>query len=131
MTGEVLSKYDSLSTGNYTNEDLINQLQNVESQIDDIMQTVTKLINSEKEESIKMQYANAERVIVEALRCYTNFASMTEPVDIAYWKKEFFRWGGMVRESTTFLLDGILGRGIIGSDILKTLADIVNSEYSV
>ena len=121
---------DGLSIYNYvrnpSNHDLKDELLYVQQQIEEIKQSVTALINQVKEESIRTQYVSAERVIVEANRCYINFLNMSEPLDVLYWKREFLKWGGLVRESTSFLLDGVLGYGMLGSDILQTFADNAN-----
>ena len=113
-----------------TNKDIMNELISVQLQVEAITEQVTKMLHDVEEESIKMQYVNAERIIVEALRCYNNFLNMTEPDDIYYWRREFLKWGGMVRESTTYLLDGVLGRGMISSDILKTIVNIVGNSVN-
>lgn len=48
---------------------------------------------------------------------------MTDPAAQLYWRKEFFKWGSFVRESVSFLMDGMLGRGLvtIASDILQSI----------
>lgn len=108
-------------------QELEEELFVIQEQLDDIKRSVTELINQVKEESIRTQYVSAERVIVESLRCENNYNNMTDAQDVAYWRREFLKWGSMLRESVNFLLDGILGKGMIGSDILKTIAEIVNS----
>lgn len=110
-----------------TNQDLADELLEVQLQLEDIKRSITELINQVEEESIRTQYVSSERVIVESLRCENNYGNMTEAQDADYWRREFLKWGSMLRESVTFLMDGMLGKGMIGSDILDTIAKIVNS----
>ncbi len=110
-----------------SNQDLADELLHVQVQLEDIKRSITELINQVEEESIRTQYVNSERVIVESLSCENIYGNMTEAQDVDYWRREFLKWGSMLRESVSFLLDGILGKGMIGSDILETIVKIVNS----
>lgn len=140
MTGTGIGIYDYCTTP--SNKQLKDELLDVQKQLNEIQGSVSELINAVKEESIRTQYNTAGRAIVESLRCHNNYLNMTyeqaggvlyprDEQGAAYWRKEFLKWGGSVRESVSFLLDGILGHGLIGSDILQAIADIVNKNVCV
>ena len=119
IVGDVFGIYDYFSTPG--NAELQEQLNHVQEQLDVIESLITELVATVEEESIKTQYVSSQRVIMESLRCYNNYENMTNPMDAAYWYKEFLKWGSFVRESVNFLMDGMLGTGFIASDILNSI----------
>ena len=119
IIGSVIGIYDYFSTPG--NAELQEQLNHVQEQLDVIESLITELVATVEEESIKTQYVSSQRVIMESLRCYNNYENMTNPMDAAYWYKEFLKWGSFVRESVNFLMDGMLGTGFIASDILNSI----------
>lgn len=90
------------------------QMEAIESKNDQIISLII-------DTAIRDEYITTERVIMESLRCYNAYLNMTEPEDVAYWKGEFIKWGGLLRESVSFLFDGMVGRGIIAGDILQAI----------
>ena len=91
-------------------------LTQIEGQISDLFEAVNTM-------ALQTQYAMAQRVISEAVRCYISYDNMTEPESKAYWLREFRKYGGLVRESTNFVMDGMLGNGMIAADILQIIKD--------
>ena len=119
IIGSVIGIYDYFSTPG--NAELQEQLNHVQEQLDVIESVIEEIVVTVEEESIKTQYVTSQRVIMESLRCYNNYENMTNPMDAAYWYKEFLKWGSFVRESVNFLMDGMLGTGFIASDILNSI----------
>lgn len=119
----VMGVYDSItnpSTGDL--QDQINDgFHRVEQQLSAIQQSIDQVINVVIDQGIRGQYVTTERVITESLRCYNAYSSMTDEQDAAYWRGEFLRWGAYLRESVSFLLDGMLGRGIIAGDVFLSI----------
>lgn len=103
--------------------EIAQQLISIDEQLSDSRSSVSKLIAAVQEESVRLQFANAERIIVESLRCLNAYNNMTDPAAKLYWRKEFLKWGSFIRESVSFLMDGMLGRGLvtISSDILQSI----------
>ena len=121
--------YDRLNGPN--SNELMAEMQHIEQQLDEIKDSLTAVTNAVKDSSLKSQYVSSQRIITESLRIAIYYLNMTEDLDlnttqadIDVWHMEFMKWGSMVRESVSFLMDGLLGRGIIGSDIIKTLVEI-------
>ena len=96
-------------------------MEQANEQFSTIQTKIGEFISLLTDESIRDQYASTERVIVESLHCFNAYTNMTEPEDVAYWKAEFLKWGSSLRESVSFLFDGICGRSIIASDILQAI----------
>ena len=117
--GNVLGIYDVF--GRKSNQELMDGLKEIERQLDEINNTIEELMSAVDESSIQTQYISAQRVIMESIRCFNNYANMTEPENKAYWFREFNKYGSLVRESTSFIMDGMLGNGFIATDIIKTL----------
>jgi hypothetical protein len=93
-----------------------------------------EIIYEVEAESIRTQYVSAERQIndvVNSIDIYYEMMNKTQPIDAFATGalSTFIKWGGMVRESVSFLFDGVLGYGIIGSDILQTIANNVNHNH--
>ena len=109
LTSSGLALYDHFGTE--SNEALMEELEVIEQQLEEIQNIIDDLMSTVKEESVKMQYVNAQRIIMEGLRCYNTYANMTNPVDQLYWSKEFLKWGSFLRESVNFMMDGMLGTG--------------------
>ena len=122
LTSSGLALYDHFGTE--SNEALMEELEVIEQQLEEIQNIIDDLMSTVKEESVKMQYVNAQRIIMEGLRCYNTYANMTNPVDQLYWSKEFLKWGSFLRESVNFMMDGMLGTGFIASDILQTIEEV-------
>lgn len=117
------SWYDSL--GGLSGEDfLFLQLHNIQLELKNINQKISEVILEVNDMAIKTQYVSAQRVILEAIRCFENYAKMTKKEDKAYWLREFKKYGNLVRESISFLMDGMLGNGFIASDILQTICSM-------
>ena len=129
IIGSVIGIYDYFSTPG--NAELQEQLNHVQEQLDVIESVIEEIVVTVEEESIKTQYVTSQRVIMESLRCYNNYENMTNPMDAAYWYKEFLKWGSFVRESVNFLMDGMLGTGFIASDILNSMVIISQVTFHI
>ena len=92
----------------------------VERELFDIQQSIDDLISIIADQSVRTQYASTERVITESLRCYNAYLNMTQQEGKDYWKSEFLKTGSLLRESVSFLLDGMLGRNVFAGDIVAT-----------
>lgn len=108
--------------GKPSNQDLMNELQTIERQLDGINNQIEELISEVDKSSIQTQYISVQRVIMESIRCFNNYANMTDPKDKAYWLREFNKYGSLVRESMSFLMDGMLGNGFIATDIIAAIS---------
>ena len=114
--------FDTFGTASF--EDLRDELKNIELMVQGIQNQVNELIYRENEAALQTQYSSAQRVIMEAVRCYNAYLNMTEAEDKVYWLREFRKYGSFVRESTNFVMDGMLGRGLLGSDIIKIVREM-------
>jgi hypothetical protein len=127
MYSSIMGIYDSIT--NPSTAELAAQIkegfQRVEQQLASIQQSINEVISIILDQSIRTQYASTERVITESLRCYNAYLNMTSPEGQEYWRQEFLKVGGLLRESVSFLLDGMLGRNIFAGDLLLT---VVNNE---
>ena len=118
----MMSIYDFLTkTPGITDDQIKQGFNDVQQQLNTIQNMIDQTIGLIVDTSIRNQYVTTERVITESLRCYNAYTSMTAPEDLAYWQGEFLKWGSFLRESVSFLLDGMLGRGIIAGDILEAI----------
>jgi len=132
-TGEMLvtSGFGLFDTfGTKTGQDLMDELKNIGAMLDAIESQIDELFMAVGEAALQTQYSSAQRVISEAVRCYNNYLEMnsteeseTKLEDMHYWFKEFRKYGSLVRESTCFVMDGMLGKGLIASDILAIIRD--------
>ena len=123
----MFSVYDFFT--NPSTEELLGQIDDIQNQLEGITQDLKDVINQVKDAGMKAQYVSSQRIIVESLRIVTYYLNMTEvqnqnttQEDIDYWQNEFAKWGSLVRESVSYLMDGMLGRGFISGDIIKTIA---------
>ena len=127
----VMEAYDLLTfTSGATSSEVKEGFEHVNEQFSSIQSKIGEFISLITDESIRDQYASTERVIVESLHCYNAYTNMTEPEDVAYWKAEFLKWGSSLRESVSFLFDGICGRSIIASDILQAIVVTCKVKYN-
>ena len=127
LYSSIMGIYDSItnpSTGELAAQ-IKEGFQRVEQQLASIQQSINEVISIILDQSIRTQYASTERVITESLRCYNAYLNMTSPEGQEYWRQEFLKVGGLLRESVSFLLDGMLGRNIFAGDLLLT---VVNNE---
>ena len=127
LYSSIMGIYDSItnpSTGELAAQ-IKEGFQRVEQQLASIQQSINEVISIILDQSIRTQYASTERVITESLRCYNSYLNMTSPEGQEYWRQEFLKVGGLLRESVSFLLDGMLGRNIFAGDLLLT---VVNNE---
>ena len=122
-----LGAYDSFA--NPSTEELLGQINDIQKQLEGITQDLKNVIHQVEDAGMKAQYVSSQRVIVESLRIVNYYLNMTEvqnknttQEDIDYWQNEFAKWGSLVRESVSYLMDGMLGRGFISGDIIKTIA---------
>ena len=122
-----LGAYDSFA--NPSTEELLGQINDIQKQLEGITQDLKNVIHQVEDAGMKAQYVSSQRIIVESLRIVTYYLNMTEvqnqnttQEDIDYWQNEFAKWGSLVRESVSYLMDGMLGRGFISGDIIKTIA---------
>ena len=122
-----LGAYDSFA--NPSTEELLGQINDIQKQLEGITQDLKNVIHQVEDAGMKAQYVSSQRVIVESLRIVNYYLNMTEvqnknttQEDIDYWQNEFAKWGILVRESVSYLMDGMLGRGFISGDIIKTIA---------
>ena len=127
----MFSVYDHFA--NPSTEELLSQIDDIQNQLEGITQDLKDVINQVKDAGMKAQYVSSQRIIVESLRIVTYYLNMTEvqnqnttQEDIDYWQSEFAKWGSLLRESVSFLMDGLLGRGFISGDIIKQIAEIEN-----
>ena len=121
----IMGIYDSIVNPS-TKElaDLIKQgFSDVERELYDIQQSINDLISIIADQSMRTQYASTERVITESLRCYNAYLNMTQQEGKDYWRGEFLKTGSLLRESVSFLLDGMLGRNVFAGDIVATVTD--------
>ena len=122
-----LGAYDSFA--NPSTEELLGQINDIQKQLEGITQDLKNVIHQVEDAGMKAQYVSSQRVIVESLRIVNYYLNMTEvqnmnttQEDIDYWQNEFAKWGSLVRESVSYLMEGMLGRGFISGDIIKTIA---------
>lgn len=108
--------------GKPSNQVLMDGLHEIEKQLDGINNQIEELISEVDKSSIQTQYISVQRVIVESIRSFNNYANMVDPMDKAYWLREFNKYGSLVRESTSFLMDGMLGNGFIATDIIAAIS---------
>lgn len=122
-----------------SNEQLYEQMKEIEATLNNIQSELQDVTKAVKKECIQVQYLSAQRVVYESLRISIYYLNMTEhpelfpnyppefnvtQADLDYWEDEFAKWGSLLRENINFLMDGLLGRGILAGDILKTIVDI-------
>ena len=124
-----LGAYDSFA--NPSTEELLGQINDIQKQLEGITQDLKNVIHQVEDAGMKAQYVSSQRVIVESLRIVNYYLNMTEvqnvnttQEDIDYWQNEFAKWGSLVRESVSYLMEGMLGRGFISGDIIKQLVHI-------
>lgn len=117
-------------------QDLMDEILSIQEQLVGITEDLKQVINLVKDASLRTQYVSSQRVIVESLRIVNYYVNMTEmqnmnttQEDIDYWQSEFAKWGSLLRESVSFLMDGLLGRGFISGDIIKEITLIENVLY--
>ena len=127
LYSSIMGIYDSIT--NPSSAELAAQIkegfQRVEQQLTSIQQSINEVINIILDQSIRTQYASTERVIRESLRCLNAYLNINSADGKEYWRQEFLKVAGTVRESVSFLLDGMLGRSIFAGDLLLT---VVNNE---
>ena len=127
LYSSIMGIYDSIT--NPSSAELAAQIkegfQRVEQQLTSIQQSINEVINIILDQSIRTQYASTERVIRESLRCLNAYLNINSADGKEYWRQEFLKVAGTVRESVSFLLDGMLGRNIFAGDLLLT---VVNNE---
>jgi len=114
-------------------QDLMDEILAIQQQLEGITEDLKQVINLVKDASLRTQYVSSQRIIVESLRIVNYYVNMTEmqnmnttQEDIDYWQSEFAKWGSLLRESVSFLMDGLLGRGFISGDIIKEITLIEN-----
>ncbi len=114
-------------------QDLNDAIVNIQNDLTKIQKDLNEVISRVKVASIQAQYVSSQRVIFESYRIATYYLNMTETKDLTtavedveFWQLEFVKWGSMLRESINFFLDGLLGGGFIGADVLETIAEISN-----
>lgn len=79
---DILGFYDFF--GSKSNGDLMDALLDIQDQLIDINDSIEQLISAVDKSAIQTQYISAQRVIMESIRCFNNYANMTKPEDKAY-----------------------------------------------
>lgn len=112
--------------------ELYDEIMAIHDELIAIKGNLDEVISAVKEASIRAQYASCERIIYESYRIVGYYLNMTESTelnttqeDIDYWQGEFAKWGGLVRESVSFLMEGLLGGSYVSGDILETITELV------
>ena len=111
-------------------QELLAEIQHIQEELASIKGDLRRVTNNIQEASIRSQYVSAQRVVFESLRILEYYQDMKEGAtnatqeDVDYWQSELAKWGGLLRESITFLMDGFLGKGFIGSDLLEIITKI-------
>ncbi len=106
--------------------DLMYQIKSIEDQLDQVQTGINQLMAEIADGSMRTQYVSSQRVIMESLRIASNYVNVSNevgatPDDLDYWASEMGKWGSLVRESVTFLMDGFLGHNVLAGDLLKYL----------
>lgn len=116
---------------NPNSDELYEVIVDIHDQLCDIQDSLNEVITQVKVASIQAQYVSSQRVVFESYRIVTYYLNMTESKefnttteDVEFWHLEFAKWGSMLRESINFFMDGLLGGGFIGADVLETITEI-------
>ena len=124
-----------------TTAELYNQINNIQKELDEVQEGLGQLMAEIADASMRTQYVSAQRVVKESLRLSAYYANVTEevangntnvtPDDVDYWRSEVAKWGSLLRESVTFLMDGFLGENVIAGDLLKYIVDANGPNVSI